>query len=337
MKKILLTGATGYIGSHTWVSLLEQGYDVLGIDNFSNSSPIVLDRIEKIVNKKPIFIQGDIRDEIFLKNIFSNYDIDSIIHFAAFKAVGESVKEPLKYYNNNVAGLLNLLTVSLIFNVENFVFSSSATVYGDINKCPIDEKTPLKATNPYGQTKLICENILSDIKFAHKDFNIAILRYFNPVGAHRSGLIGESPNGIPNNLMPYITQVAIGKIPYLNIFGGDYNTADGTGIRDYIHVLDLAQGHLSAIEYLYNHKKSITVNLGTGIGYSVLDLVKHFSQASNIDIPYKITQRREGDTAICYADTDLAKKLMNWEAKYNLKHMCQDSWNWQLNNPKGYI
>ncbi len=339
MPKILLTGATGYIASHTWVRLLEENYTVIGVDNFSNSNPEVLNRIKNISGKNHDeinFIQGDVCDEIFLSKLFEQHDISSVVHFAAFKAVGESVENPLKYYTNNIVGCINLINACLKYKVNNFVFSSSATVYGNLAQCPIQENSPLQATNPYGQTKLICENILLDTQKAHSEFKVAILRYFNPVGAHKSGMIGESPNGIPNNLMPYITQVAVGKREYLSIFGNDYNTKDGTGVRDYIHIIDLADGHLSAIKYLSKQNLSITVNLGTGIGYSVLDLVNIFSQTNNIEVAYKIVNRRDGDAAECYADPSLAYILMNWKAKYTLKDMCRDSWNWQINNPSGY-
>jgi UDP-glucose 4-epimerase len=339
-NNILLTGATGYIASHTWVELLNAGYSVIGIDNFSNSSPEVLHRIEKITNKNIQFIQGDICDKNFLQDIFSKYNINSIIHFAAHKAVGESVSQPLKYYQNNIGGLINLLDCALNINnkniVKNFVFSSSATVYGQPKSLPIKEDAELYATNPYGQTKLMSEQILNDIAKANPDFNIAILRYFNPIGAHESGLIGEAPNGVPNNIMPYITQVAVGIRKHLSIFGNDYNTKDGTGVRDYIHVVDLALGHLKALDYLQKQSKNLSINLGTGHGYSVFELVSAFEKASNTKINYEFSPRRDGDVESCYADASLAYTLINWKTKYNLDDMCEHSWNWQKNNPDGY-
>ncbi len=339
MQNILLTGATGYIASHTWVELLNAGYNsIAGIDNFSNSSPEVLNRIAKISGKNITFHKGDMCDKEFLLSMINKYNIHSIIHFAAHKAVGESVAQPLKYYQNNITGLLNLIECALTANnpVQNFVFSSSATVYGQPKSLPIKENSELYAANPYGQTKLMAERILLDTAHANPNFKIAILRYFNPAGAHESGLIGEAPNGVPNNIMPYITQVAVGIREYLNIFGNDYNTIDGTGVRDYIHVADLAHGHLKALEYLYKNNESLTVNVGTGSGYSVLELVKSFEKASGLNIKYQISPRRAGDIESCYADVNLAYKLMGWKAKYNLDDMCLHAWNWQKNNPNGY-
>ncbi len=333
---ILLTGATGYIGSHTWVELLNAGHEVIGIDNLSNSTDKVLKRIESISKIKPNFIKSDVRDLDILRKIFQSYSIDAVVHFAAFKAVGESVDEPLRYYDNNINGLLKLAQAMLENDCKYLVFSSSATVYGIPDQVPIHETATLAAGNPYGQTKLIGEQILRDLERSKPEFNVAYLRYFNPVGAHPSGLIGENPTGIPNNLMPYVTQVAVGKRDYLSIFGGDWPTHDGTGVRDYIHVVDLAAGHIKAINYLMKEKKSLTVNLGTGVGYSVLDLVKNFELTSGKKVAYQIVDRRFGDIASCYADPTLAFKLMNWKAEFDLHKMCEDSWRWQSMNPDGY-
>lgn len=333
---ILITGATGYIGSHTWLELLHAGHEVMGLDNFCNSSPIVLARLEKLTRHSVSFVQQDVRDIDSLRAVFNTHKIDAVIHFAALKAVGESVQEPLKYYDNNINGLLSLTQVMLEHGCHDLVFSSSATVYGQPKAVPILESFPLGASNPYGQTKLIGEQILRDLEIAQPQLKVAYLRYFNPVGAHLSGQIGENPSGIPNNLMPYVTQVAVGKRSHLSIFGGDWPTHDGTGVRDYIHVVDLAKGHLKAINYLMNEKKSLTVNLGTGIGYSVLDLIKTFELASRTKIPYQIVGRRSGDIAACYADPGLAFQLMGWRAEYDLQRMCEDSWRWQSMNPDGY-
>lgn len=336
MKTILLTGGAGYIGSHTVIELFANGYDVILVDNYSNSSPIVLERIEQISGKKPTLYQVDIRDEVALDNVFAKHQIDAVIHFAAFKAVGESVQKPTEYYDNNVAGSLSLFKVMTKHNVKTIVFSSSATVYGDPHTTPITEDFPLSATNPYGWTKLMMEQILRDIYVADKSWSIGLLRYFNPVGAHNSGLIGEDPNGIPCNLMPYITQVAVDKLEYLNVFGNDYPTHDGTGVRDYIHVVDLARGHVKALQYLATHNELLTVNLGTGKGYSVLDMVNALAKASGREVPYQIKPRRAGDIATCFADPAKALQLLGWKTEYDLATMCRDSWNWQSKNPQGY-
>ena len=336
MSTILVTGGAGYIGSHTVVELLAQNYTVIIVDNLCNSKLCSLARIEQISGKKPIFYQVDISDELNLTKVFTQHKIDAVIHFAGLKAVGESVREPARYYENNVAGSLVLLRVMAAHQVKSIVFSSSATVYGDPHTTPITEDFPLSATNPYGWTKLMMEQMLRDIYQADNSWSIALLRYFNPVGAHKSGLIGEDPNGVPNNLMPYITQVAVGKLACLNVFGGDYPTHDGTGVRDYIHVVDLAHGHLKALEYLAKHNELLTVNLGTGIGYSVLDVVKAFAAASGKEIPYQLQPRRAGDVAACFADSTKASQLLGWSCEHDLAQMCQDSWRWQSMNPQGY-
>lgn len=333
---ILLTGATGYIGSHTWVMLLEAGYSVIGLDNFSNSSPRVIERIKQITRSELTFVEGDVQDEQLLSDLFEKYSIEGVIHFAALKAVGESVQQPLSYYANNINGLLNLLKVMGSFNCGTFVFSSSATVYHPNNSIPYVEDMPLGSTSPYGWTKYMSEQILRDLEVSNPDWRVAYLRYFNPVGAHPSGLIGEDPRGVPNNLMPFMTQVAVGKRKELSIFGGDWPTHDGTGVRDYIHVQDLARGHVKAIDYLLNQKKSLTVNLGAGKGYSVLDLVRAFERASGQKIPYQIVDRRSGDIAAFYADASLADELLDWRVEFDLDAMCRDSWRWQSNNPNGF-
>ncbi len=333
---ILLTGATGYIGSHTWVELLAAGHRVVGVDNFSNSNPLVLERLKLLGGDSPIFYQGDVRDERLLKNIFQDHSIDAVIHFAALKAVGDSVKAPLDYYQNNLDGLLMLCRVMAEFSCGKFVFSSSATVYHPDNPIPYVESMPLGSTSPYGWTKFMSEQVLRDLEIAKPNLSVAYLRYFNPVGAHESGLIGEDPMGVPNNLMPYVTQVAVGKRNHLSVYGGDWPTHDGTGVRDYIHVVDLAKGHVKALDYLLSGRGSLTVNLGAGKGYSVLDLVKAFEQASGKKIPYKIVDRRQGDIAAFYADASMAKEKLNWEVKYDLQRMCEDSWRWQSMNPNGY-
>ncbi len=333
MKNVLVTGGTGYIGSHTVVELIKAGYRPIIVDNLSNSKRDVVGKIAKITGVTPIFYQADILDYEALDKIFSSYSIDSVIHFAGLKAVGESVSVPLKYYHNNIEGTVTLLNVMRDHSVNNIVFSSSATVYGNPKTVPIREDFPVGGcTNPYGKTKLFIEEILKDVYTADNRFNVALLRYFNPIGAHESGLIGENPNGIPNNLMPYITQVAIGKLDYLRVFGDDYATPDGTGIRDYIHVVDLAKGHLLALKKLESKPGVVIYNLGTGNGYSVLDLVKAFSKVIGRELPYKITARRAGDIASCYADPALAERELGFKAEYGLEKMCIDSWNFQQKN-----
>ena len=332
--KVLVTGGTGYIGSHTTVALIEAGYTPIIVDNLINSSEEVLDKIETITGVRPKFYKKDLVNLSHIEEIFAEEKIDSVIHFAALKAVGESVAKPLEYYSNNIIGTLNLLQVMKKYQVNNFVFSSSATVYGSPETNPILEDFSLRATNPYGATKLMIEDMLRDICIADSSLNVAILRYFNPVGAHKSGLIGEAPNGIPNNLMPYITKVAIGELESLSVFGSDYDTPDGTGVRDYIHVVDLADGHLKALEKLGSNPGLVTYNLGTGNGYSVLDLVTAFEKASGVKIPYKLVDRRPGDIASCYANSEKAKNELGWSAKYNVDEMCEDSWRWESQNRK---
>ena len=333
---ILVTGGAGYIGSHTVVQLIAAGHDLVILDNFSNSSPKVLDRIFAISGSRPQVIEGDIRDPALLKRIFSEYPIDAVIHFAGLKAVGESVAQPIRYFDNNVVGSLRLFEAMAEANVKTLVFSSSATVYGDPHTVPICESFPLRATNPYGRTKLHIEEMLRDISHADPAWRIALLRYFNPVGAHPSGLIGEDPQDIPNNLMPYVAQVAVGRRSQLGVFGNDYPTPDGTGVRDYIHVVDLARGHLAALDALERAEALITVNLGTGRGYSVLDVVSAFERASGKPVPYQILPRRAGDVASCFADPALAFESLGWSAEFDLDDMCRDSWRWQEGNPQGY-
>lgn len=336
---ILITGGAGYIGSHTLVELANANYDFIVYDNLSNSSQESLKRVEKIIGKSITFINGDIRDTQKLKEVFSSHTISSVIHFAGLKAVGQSVEQPLEYYDNNVLGTLRLLEVMKEFGCKKIVFSSSATVYGDPSTTPILENFPVGGTtNPYGTSKYMIERILEDLYVSDNTFKIVILRYFNPVGAHKSGTIGEDPNGIPNNLMPFIAQTAVGKREYLSVFGNDYDTHDGTGVRDYIHVVDLAYGHVKAIEYLDTNEniKPLIVNLGTGTGYSVLDVVKAFEKASGKEVPYKLVDRRAGDIAKCFANPSYAKEILAWVAKRNLDEMCEDSWRWQSNNPNGY-
>jgi UDP-glucose 4-epimerase len=333
---ILVTGGAGYIGSHTCVELLNAGESVVVVDNFSNSKPEAIKRIEEITGKKVKLYTADILDLEALGQIFKENDIEAVIHFAGLKAVGESVKMPLKYYHNNITGTLNLCDVMQAHGCKRIVFSSSATVYGDPHTTPIKEEFPLSATNPYGRTKLMIEEILRDFFVADQTWSIALLRYFNPIGAHESGRIGEDPSGIPNNLMPYITQVAVGKLEKLSVFGNDYNTHDGTGVRDYIHVVDLAKGHLAALRYVKAHTSVEAVNLGTGTGYSVLDIIKAFESATGMPIKYKITDRRPGDIASCYADPTKALELYGWKTEKGIEEMCKDSWNWQSNNPEGY-
>ena len=333
---ILVTGGAGYIGSHTVVELLAAGHDLLIFDNFTNSSPRVLERIEKISGHLPRLFEGDIRDAAALKRVFAEYPIDAVIHFAGLKAVGESVEQPMRYYDNNVVGSLRLLEAMSAANVKTLVFSSSATVYGDPHAVPINEDFPLQATNPYGRSKLHIEEMLRDIGKADAAWRIALLRYFNPVGAHSSGLIGEDPQGIPNNLMPFVTQVAVGRRSELGVFGDDYATPDGTGVRDYIHVVDLARGHLAALRALSQQGGVMTVNLGTGRGYSVLEVVAAFERASGLNIPYRILPRRPGDIAACYANPQRAQEVLNWQAGFDLDAMCRDAWRWQSQNPVGY-
>ncbi|PID78149.1 MAG: UDP-glucose 4-epimerase GalE [Deltaproteobacteria bacterium] len=336
MQKILVTGGAGYIGSHTCLELLLKGYEILVIDNFDNSSMEAVLRVEKITGKKIDFHFGDIRDRQFLDKIFSENEIFSVIHFAGYKAVGESTEFPLMYYENNVSGSITLFEAMKEHNVKNIVFSSSATVYGDPHSVPIREDFPLKPYNPYGKTKRMIEMVLEDVYASDNSWNILLLRYFNPVGAHESGLIGEDPSGIPNNLTPYITQVAVGKLEKLAVFGNDYSTEDGTGVRDFIHVRDLALGHVKAIEKIEKNPGFFAVNLGTGKGYSVLEVLKAFEKACGKKIPYEIVARRPGDIAKCYADTGFAKEFLGWEAKYGIEKMAEDGWNWQKRNPDGY-
>ncbi len=333
---ILVTGGAGYIGSHTCLELLKAGYQVVVVDNLSNSSRESLRRVEKLAGRSLTFYETDILDREGLDKIFSEESIDGVIHFAGLKAVGESVEKPLEYYYNNVTGTLVLCDVMRKHGVKNIVFSSSATVYGLPKTVPIKEDFPLSVTNPYGRTKLMIEEILQDFYVADDQWNITLLRYFNPIGAHESGLIGEDPSGIPNNLVPYVTQVAIGKREFVRVFGNDYDTPDGTGVRDYIHVVDLALGHVKAIEHM-NDKKGVKIyNLGTGNGYSVLDIIHSFEKVIGRKIPYEIQGRRSGDIATCYADASLARKELGWTAVFDLEKMCKDAWNWQSMNPDGY-
>ena len=337
MKTILVTGGAGYIGSHTVLQLLEQEYHVVVLDNLVNSSAESLRRVEKITGKQVTFVQGDIRDDNVLDTIFSQHQVNAVIHFAGLKAVGESVQKPLEYYENNMYGTLSLCKAMRKHNVMNLVFSSSATVYGDPVSLPLHEKMATgHPTNPYGMSKLMVEHMLTDLYKSDEQWNIVLLRYFNPVGAHKSGLIGEDPNGIPNNLMPYISQVATGKLEQLSVFGDDYDTEDGTGVRDYIHVEDLANGHLKALDRLALNMGLDVYNLGTGQGYSVLEMIKAFEEASGQTVNYRIAPRRSGDVAACYADPTLAAKELNWHAEKNLQDLCKDVWHWQSNNPKGY-
>lgn len=334
---ILVTGGAGYIGSHTVVELQAAGYDVVVLDNLSNSSEKSLQRVEKITGKPVTFYKADILDRDALNAVFEKENIDSCIHFAGLKAVGESVQKPWEYYENNIAGTLTLVDVMRKHDVKNIIFSSSATVYGDPAFVPITEECPKgQCTNPYGWTKSMLEQILMDIQKADPEWNVVLLRYFNPIGAHKSGMIGENPNGIPNNLMPYITQVAVGKLKELGVFGNDYDTPDGTGVRDYIHVVDLAKGHVKALKKIEEKAGLKVYNLGTGIGYSVLDIVKNFEEATGVKIPYAIKDRRAGDIATCYSSAEKAEKELGWKAKFGIKEMCADSWRWQSNNPNGY-
>lgn len=334
---ILITGGAGYIGSHTALELLNEGYDVVVFDNLSNSSQESLRRVEELTGKQVCFYEGDVQDEDALRAMFKEQKIDAVIHCAALKAVGESVQKPLEYYQNNISGTLTLLKVMREVGVKNIVFSSSATVYGSPEEMPITEACPKgQCTNPYGWTKSMMEQIMSDVQKADPSWNVILLRYFNPVGAHKSGRIGEDPKGIPNNLMPYISQVAVGKLEKLGVFGNDYDTPDGTGVRDYIHVVDLAIGHVKAINYIFTNPGLDVINLGTGQGYSVLDMVKAFSKACGKEIPYEIKPRREGDIAMCYADPSKAAKVLGWKAERGLDEMCEDTWRWQSQNPNGY-
>ena len=333
---ILVTGGAGYIGSHTVIELLNKDYNVVILDNYSNSKPEVLNRIKELSSKDFTFYEVDVIDKDALRTVFDKHDFEAVIHFAGYKAVGESVEKPLKYYKNNLVNTLSLIEVMDEFDVKRFVFSSSATVYGMDNEAPFTEDLPLSTTNPYGTTKLFAEQILIDHVKANPNWSVALLRYFNPIGAHPSGRIGEDPSEIPNNLMPYITPVAVGKLDQLSVFGDDYDTHDGTGVRDYIHVVDLAKGHIKAVEKLMDQTGAEAYNLGTGTGYSVLDLVKAFETANDVEIPYQVTERRAGDIAVGYADPTKAKKELGWEAEFGVEDMCRDSWNWQKNNPKGY-
>ncbi len=333
---LLITGGTGFIGSHTVVELLALNKDIIIVDNLANSSTLVLDRIKQITGKTVTFIEADICDRVAMQQVFSEHDIEAVVHFAGLKAVGESSTMPLSYYHNNVSGSVTLLQVMAEHGVKNLVFSSSATVYGENNPSPLDETMPTSATNPYGQTKLMIENILFDLATSDDEWSIACLRYFNPIGAHESGLIGENPNGIPNNLLPYVSQVAVGRLAQLQVFGDDYPTSDGTGVRDYIHVVDLAQGHVKALEKLDEIKGCVPINLGTGNGTSVLEIVNTFKEISGQDIPFKIVPRRAGDIATVFADAKVANKLLNWHAKRDLATMIADTWRWQSHNPNGF-
>ena len=336
MTKILVTGGAGYIGSHTVVELVAAGYEAIIVDDLSNGSVQVLDRLKSITGREISFYQGSVADKGFMNRVFEENHIDAVIHFAAYKAVGESVQEPLKYYENNVGGTIALLEVMKENKVDHIIFSSSATVYGMNNISPLTEDLPTSATNPYGYTKLMMEQILTDLARAHSDWSVTNLRYFNPIGAHESGMIGEAPNGIPNNLMPYITQVAVGKLQELSVFGNDYDTHDSTGVRDYIHVVDLAKGHVLALKHNLENKGVAVFNLGTGIGYSVLDMVKAFENVNGVKIPYVIKNRRPGDVATCYADASKANDILGWKAEKTLQDMMRDSWRWQSSNPNGY-
>lgn len=336
MRTVLLTGATGYIGSHTWLALQAAGWRVVGVDDFSNSSPVVLERLQAITGEPPLFERADVRDAAALARLFARHAPQAVVHFAARKAVGESVERPLDYYANNIGGLTSVLGAMADHGCRQFVFSSSATVYGNPEQLPLTESARLQATNPYGQTKLIGETLLGDLQRSDPGWRIAILRYFNPVGAHPSGLIGEDPRGTPNNLMPYVAQVAVGRRPQLQVFGDDYPTPDGTGVRDYIHVGDLADGHVAALRHLSEAGASLTVNLGTGRGYSVLEVLRAYERASGRRIPYVVAPRRSGDIAACYADPGLAARLLGWRTQHDLDRMCVDSWRWQQRNPQGF-
>jgi len=335
-RVVLLTGATGYIASHTWLALQAAGLSVVGVDDFSNSSPEVLTRLQTLSGVAPVFERANVCDKAAMQRVFAQHQPHAVVHFAAFKAVGESVSLPLNYYINNLGGLLNVCEAMREQGCRKLVFSSSATVYGVPEQLPISEDAPLSTINPYGQTKLMGEAVLRDLQVSDASWNIATLRYFNPVGAHESGLIGEDPRGIPNNLMPYVAQVAVGRRPHLQVFGDDYDTADGTGVRDYIHVCDLADGHVAALQYLFDSGRSVTVNLGTGRGHSVLEVIAAYAHASRRDIPYVVAPRRPGDVAACYADPTLASVVLGWRARFGLERMCTDSWRWQQMNPHGF-
>jgi UDP-glucose 4-epimerase len=335
IKKILVTGGSGYIGSHTCIELISAGYEVVIVDNLSNSSLEVLKRVKKLSDSNIPFYKVDIRNEKALRKVFEKHSFDGVIHFAGLKAVGESVENPVEYYDNNVGGTLILTKIMQEFDCKTFIFSSSAAVYGDPHMVPISEDFPLSAINPYGRSKLMIEEFLRDVFVSDNNWKVALLRYFNPVGAHKSGLIGEDPNNVPNNLMPYISQVAVGKLKKINVFGDDYNTIDGTGVRDYIHVIDLAKGHVSALKVL-NEPQVLTANLGTGVGYSVLQMIDAFEKSSGTSIPFQIVARRKGDIGICYADNTFAANRLNWSAEYDLDAMCADTWRWQSKNPDGY-
>jgi UDP-glucose 4-epimerase len=335
MSRVLVTGGAGYIGSHTCVELMAAGHEITIVDNFCNSKPAVLDRIGRIAGRKPDFVEADVRDRPALDRIFDTGNYEAVIHFAGLKAVGESIAKPLEYYDNNVDGAIALCQAMRRRGVSTLVFSSSATVYGDPEQLPLAEDARLSVTNPYGRSKLMIEDVLRDLAIAAPGWRIALLRYFNPIGAHETGLIGEDPRGIPNNLLPYVAQVAVGKLERLRIFGADYATPDGTGVRDYIHVCDLADGHVAALHYLAEHAGVTTVNLGTGQGYSVLQMVRAFEQASGRPVHYEMAPRRSGDIATCYADPALAEKLFGWRARFGIERMCADAWRWQLANPDG--
>ncbi|HXD06928.1 MAG TPA: UDP-glucose 4-epimerase GalE [Burkholderiaceae bacterium] len=336
MPRILLTGAAGYIASHTWLALHAAGHEVVGVDNFANSSPAVLPRLARLTGREPVFVEADVCDAAAMSRVFSQHAIDATVHFAAFKAVGESVEQPLAYFRNNIGGLVTVCEAMREHDVHRFVFSSSATVYGTPKSLPLSESSELSTTNPYGTTKLVGEQLLRELERCDPRWRIAYLRYFNPVGAHESGLIGEDPRGVPNNLMPYVAQVAGGRRARLSVFGNDYDTPDGTGVRDYIHVMDLAEGHVAALDYLLRQQRSITANLGTGMGYSVLQILAAYERACGRPIPHEIAPRRAGDVAACYADASLARRELGWQARRNLDDMCADSWRWQQMNPLGF-
>ncbi len=333
--KILLTGGAGYIGSHTCVQLLEAGYEVVVYDNFCNSHPGVMERVARITGREAVLVSGDVRDQHLLESVLREHCCDAVVHFAGLKAVGESTEKPRMYYENNVVGTLNLLSAMSNFGLKTLVFSSSATVYGTPQYLPLDEAHPLSASNPYGRSKLMVEDILRDLYQSDNEWKISILRYFNPVGAHQSGLIGEDPQGVPNNLMPFVAQVAVGRREFLNVWGSDYPTVDGTGVRDYIHVVDLANGHLKALQSL-SHPQCSAINLGTGSGYSVLQLVEAFSRATSTPVPYRFAARRSGDVAACYANPGQAERALGWKARHGIERMCVDTWRWQQGNPNGY-